>query len=100
GGGLALALRWIVFSIRCGVLQGLLALRDECRHVTTLLVAPLRRVALEIGSRATRDGLLARPDDIFFIRWEELPHVLMERDHDWRGIAFDRRRARERDERV
>jgi len=42
-------------------------MRDECRHVTTLLIAHLRTVTLEIGRRASDDGLLARADDVFFL---------------------------------
>jgi pyruvate,water dikinase len=99
-GRLAFGARWIVFSIVCDSLQRLLALRDECRHVTTFMVAHLRRVALEIGSRAVRGGLLARPDDVFFIKWEELPRILLERHRDWRGLALGRRRERERHERL
>ena len=99
-GRLAFGARWIVFSIVCDSLQRLLALRDECRHVTTFMVAHLRRVALEIGRRAVRGGLLARPDDVFFIKWEELPRILLERHRDWRGLALGRRRERERHERL
>ncbi|HUM16349.1 MAG TPA: PEP/pyruvate-binding domain-containing protein [Candidatus Nitrosotalea sp.] len=95
-GRLAFAVRWTAFSIVRDALQRLLALRDECRHVTTMLVAHLRRVALEIGRRATRNGLLASREDVFFLSWEELPRVLAERDHNWRAIVAGRRRERER----
>jgi pyruvate,water dikinase len=95
-GRLGFAARWLAFVIVCDALQRLLALRDECRHVTTMLVAHLRRVALEIGERATRAGVLAAPDDAFFITWEELPRVLAEPDRHWRDLARERRRERER----
>ncbi|HJZ70368.1 MAG TPA: PEP/pyruvate-binding domain-containing protein, partial [Vicinamibacterales bacterium] len=97
-GRLAFQLRWGVFSIMCGALQRLVGLRDECRHVTTMLVAHLRRIVLEIGRRAARDGVLASPDDAFFVTWEELPRILLEREHDWRGVALARRRERQRHE--
>jgi pyruvate,water dikinase len=95
-GWLAFRLRWSVFSIMCDALQRLVGLRDECRHVTTMLVAHLRRIVLEIGRRAARDGVLASPEDAFFVTWEELPRILLERQHDWRGVALGRRRERER----
>jgi len=92
-GRLAFAARWLVFRIVRDALQRLLALRDECRHVTTLLVAHLRRVALEIGRRATRAGLLRDTSDVFLLAWDELPRILVERDRDWRDLALARRRA-------
>jgi pyruvate,water dikinase len=99
-GRLAFAVRWTVFSIVCDALQRLLALRDECRHVTTMLVAHLRRVALEIGRRAAREGALASPDDVFFLTWDELPRVRREPDRDWRGLALRRRTERDRQARL
>jgi phosphohistidine swiveling domain-containing protein len=95
-GRLGFATRWLAFVIVCDALQRLLALRDECRHVTTMLVAHLRRLTLEIGERATRAGLLGTREDAFFVTWEELPRVLAEPDRDWRGLARQRRRERER----
>jgi phosphohistidine swiveling domain-containing protein len=86
--------------IVCGALQRLLALRDECRHVTTMLVAHLRRLTLEIGTRAAAAGLLARREDAFFVTWDELPRVLAEPGRDWRGLALLRRRERERHARL
>ncbi|HTO13648.1 MAG TPA: PEP-utilizing enzyme, partial [Candidatus Binatia bacterium] len=99
-GRLTFALRWAVFSLVCRALQRLLALRDECRHVTTMLVAHLRRVALEIGRRASRAGTLADPTDVFFLTWEEMPRVLGEPGEGWGARAAERRRQRERDAQV
>ena len=96
-GRLAFAAQWTVFSIVCNALQRLLALRDECRHVTTMLVAHIRRVVLEIGRRASRAGTLADPNDVFFLTWEEIPRILAERDGAWRAVTADRRRQRDRD---
>src|SRR5262249_5184203 len=84
-GRLAFAWRWVVVAIVCRALQRLLALRDQCRHVTTALVAHLRRVALEIGRHAAQAGLLSRVDDVFFLTFDELSRVLTEPDRDWRA---------------
>jgi rifampicin phosphotransferase len=94
------AVQWMVLSVVCTALQRLLADRDENRHVTTLLVAHLRRVALEIGHRAARDGRLAVPDDVFFVLWDELPTLLADRDRDWRPVVAERRREQARYETV
>ena len=88
--------RWMVLSIVCGALQRLVGQRDENRHVTTMLVAHLRRLALELGRRATRDGRLAAADDVFFVEWDELPTLLVDRDRDWRSVIAERRRERAR----
>jgi len=95
-GRFAFAARWCVFHSVCEALQQLLALRDECRHVMTFMVAHLRRLALEIGRRATRQGRLATPDDVFFLTLDELPRVLIDRGVDWRGVTRDRRVERSR----
>jgi rifampicin phosphotransferase len=90
------AWRRSVFAIVCGALQRLLALRDECRHVTTMMVAHLRRVALEIGRRAARDGVLSTAQDVFFLTFDELPRVLTTPGSGWRAITHGRREERER----
>jgi pyruvate,water dikinase len=89
-----------VFSLACGALQQLVALRDECRHVTTMLVAHLRRLAMEIGRRASRAGLLTDPTDVFLLTWDEIPRILVEPDRGWRALAAERRRQREDDARL
>jgi phosphohistidine swiveling domain-containing protein len=94
-GRLAFTVRWAAFSIMRGALQRLLALRDECRHVMTMMVAHLRQISLEIGRRATSQGLLASADDVFFLHWEELPRILVDRQPDWRDITRRRRSERE-----
>ena len=96
-GHLAFMTQWALFRIMCSALHRLLALRDECRHVTTMMVAHLRRVALEIGRRASRDRVLADATDVFFLTFDEMPRVLVERDGAWRLLAADRRRQRARD---
>jgi phosphohistidine swiveling domain-containing protein len=88
---LGFAARWAAFSGVCHALQRLLAMRDECRHVTTLLLAHLRRVTLEIGGRASRQGLLGSVDDVFFLEWDELPRVLIDKGAGWRDVVVRRR---------
>jgi rifampicin phosphotransferase len=92
---LAFRWRWLAFSIVCNALQRLLALRDQCRHVTTALVAHLRRLALELGRRAVDARILSRPDDVFFLSFDELPRLLIEPQRDWKAVALARRRERD-----
>jgi rifampicin phosphotransferase len=87
--------RRLLFSIVCSALQRLLGQRDENRDVTTLLVAHLRRIVLEIGRRAAAAGVLEKRDDIFFVLWHQLPQVL-DGDRNWRQVIRDRRREHDR----
>jgi len=96
-GWVAFGWRWLAFSIVCRALQRLLTLRDQCRHVTTALVAHLRRVALELGRRAVDARLLSRPDDVFFLTFCELPRLLIEPERDWKAVVLARRRERDQD---
>jgi phosphohistidine swiveling domain-containing protein len=96
-GRLGFATRWTVFRIVCDALQRLVALRDECRHVTTMMVAHLRRLVLEIGRRATREGTLADATDAFFLTWDEVPRVLLDTGGAWRALAAEQRCQRARD---
>jgi pyruvate,water dikinase len=88
---------WTGFSTVCAALQKLIALRDENRHVMTLMVTHLRRAAREVGRRAARAGLLASADDVFLLRFEELPRILVEPRRDWRRLVAERAREREHD---
>jgi rifampicin phosphotransferase len=89
-----------ILSVVGGALQRLVAQRDENRHVTTLLVAHLRRIAQEMGHRAARAGHLATADDVFFVRWDELPGLLAAPGRNWRALIAERRRERAGNETV
>jgi rifampicin phosphotransferase len=99
-GRLGFVARWTTFRIVCSALQHLLALRDECRHVTTMMVAHLRRLVLEVGQRACRAGSLRDRTDVFFLTWDEVPRLLTERDRAWGTLAANRRQQCERDAQV
>ncbi len=94
-GAFGFRIRWWLFSTVCDALQRLCALRDECRHVTTMLVTHLRRVTLEIGRRATRAGVLDAPDDMFFLELDEIRRVLIDGNGGWRTVARARRQERD-----
>ena len=97
---LTFVLQSAILSVVGGALQRLVAQRDENRHVTTLLVAHLRRIAQEIGHRAARAGHLATADDVFFVLWDELPGLLAAPRRDWRALVAERRRERAANETV
>jgi phosphohistidine swiveling domain-containing protein len=99
-GGLGFVARWTAFRVVCNALQHALAVRDECRHVTTMMVAHLRHLVLEVGERARRAGSLRDRTDVFFLTWDEVPRLLTERDRAWGTLAANRRHQRERDAQV
>jgi rifampicin phosphotransferase len=99
-GRLGCVARWTALRIVCNALQRLLALRDECRHVTTMMVSHLRRLVLEVGERARQSGSLRDRTDVFFLTCDEVPRLLTERGRAWGTLAANRRQQRERDAQV
>jgi len=81
--------------VSCAARPPLIALRDECRHVTTMMLPSAARGA---GNRTTREPRwrAGGSHDVFFLTCDEMPRVLIERDGPWRLQAADRRRERER----
>lgn len=68
--------------------QASIGLRERARLKQALLYARLRRVVLALGERFAARGLLERPDDVWFLGWQELEALAL-------GGALDPRGARE-----
>jgi hypothetical protein len=99
-GRLGFVARWAALRIASNALEHLLVLHDECRHVTTMMVAHLRRLMLAVGERARWAGSLRDRTDVFFLTWDEVPRLLTERDRAWGTLAANRRQQHERDAQV
>jgi pyruvate,water dikinase len=70
--------RWLfTFLVRTG--RRGLAQRENVKNDGVRLVAVVRRIALEAGRRLVARGALSRPDDVFYLRLEELGPVLLGR---------------------
>jgi pyruvate,water dikinase len=76
-------LRWLPWPNRATVVPRLIAathaaiaLRERARLKQALLYNRLRRIALEIGTRLVRTGMLAARDDVFFLTVPELDELL------------------------
>jgi len=70
--------RWLfTFLVRAG--RRGLAQRENVKNEGVRLVAVVRRIALEAGRRLAARGALGRPDDVFYLRLEELGPVLLGR---------------------
>src|SRR5262249_28326108 len=86
GWALAPALDRLVASSRRFV-----AFRENSHYFLFMPNAVIRRLALELGRRFLVNGLLDRPDDIFFLRVDEIRSLLNDRNQDVRSIVRRRR---------
>ena len=59
--------------------------------------AHVRLVLIAIGRKLVEDGRLDQPDDVLFLRYNELRMLIGERRRDRRARRSSRRRRRERD---
>jgi pyruvate,water dikinase len=78
-------------------MRALAGLRETPKWTIVRVLGVVRRMMLESGEELAAAGVLARPDDIFFLRFEELEAF----GNDERGMMKDewRRRTGENDER-
>ena len=67
--------RWL-FALLVRISRRGLAQRENVKNEGVRLVAVVRRIALEVGRRLVERGLLSRPDEVFFLRLEELGPAL------------------------
>lgn len=65
---------------------------DHNYWIDRMLHSKMRAFVLRVGSRMTRDHILAAPDDIFFLHFEEVPEVLRE-GAQLQGMVNERRAA-------
>ncbi len=68
-------LRALAFGQLQRATAGALALRERSRLKQALLYRCLRRIALALGARWHDAGLTDAPDDVFFLRWQEILEV-------------------------
>jgi len=76
---LAVPQRWLFDYLVRQSQQGL-ALRENLKSEGIRLIALIRRIVLESGTRLARRGVLSQADDVFFLRLEEL-EALQRGDH-------------------
>ena len=71
--------RWL-FEKTVGWVQRMTPLREEGLADLGLGWPRLRQMLLEIGRRGVESGLLDRPDDIFWLRWDEVGMAVLALD--------------------
>lgn len=57
-----------------------IAYRESQRYALDFILTEMRHLMNEIGVRLARRGILARPDDIYFLEWSELQALWVQRD--------------------
>jgi len=86
--------RWSARRIRA-----LLGLRESPKFTFIRLLGILREEMLKIGQELAASGLLASPDDIFFLHLEEIKALAAGERQDWRGLVAERREENRREKR-
>jgi len=84
-------IRRLVFQALLRRAQQGLRLRETGKSVAVRSITFLRRILLDLGDRLARRGVLGRPDDVFFLRLDELPAVVAGRGSG--GGGFDPRKV-------
>jgi len=72
------------------LVRSLAPMREHPKWAIVQIADAVRRLALDAGAALTDAGRLARPDDVFFLQWEELEGALAS-DDDLRAVVAERR---------
>jgi pyruvate,water dikinase len=84
-------------------MRALAGLRETPKFTIIRLMGIVRRMLLESGAELAEAGVLARPDDIFFLHFVELQALATGHDpqsaisDEWRTLVSERRRAYDRE---
>ena len=88
------------FLRRLASYERFLALREENRYHTVMVITLARRVYLEIGRRFAEMGILEKQHDIFFLTVPEVQSLLAGEGNDFKNIVNERKSERERNSRL
>ncbi|HSR31957.1 MAG TPA: PEP-utilizing enzyme, partial [Anaerolineae bacterium] len=80
-------------------MRALAGLRESPKFWAVRVMGLVRAALLDSGRVLVEDGLLARPDDLFFLRLAELQALAAGVERDWLGLVQERRRAYAREQR-
>ncbi len=77
-----------------------LALREENRYHTVMVITLARRGYLELGRRFTERGVLEKQFDVFFLTVPEVQSLLSGEKNDFKNIVNERKSEREMNSRI
>jgi pyruvate,water dikinase len=80
-------------------MRALIGLREAPKFAVIRIFGVMRQALLVDGTRLAADGVLSRPDDVFFLRIRELEALAAGAERDWAALAQDRRQSAEREKR-
>jgi pyruvate,water dikinase len=78
-------------------MRALIGLRETPKFVIMRLFGLMQDALLADGARLADEGVLARPDDVFYLRMHELKDLAAGERRDWRAVVQERRQAVERE---
>ena len=82
-----------------GRVRALAGLREAPKFAAVRAFSSMREGLLISGADLSREGVLERPDDIFFLRLSELQAIAEGQRGDWKALAAPRRQEYEREKR-
>ena len=72
-------------------------MRESPKFAVIRLFGLVREAMLADGQALVKDGVLDRPEDVFFLHMAELEALAAARQRDWAALVRERRRAYERE---
>ena len=89
----------LVIRLAARRMRALAGLRESPKFTGIRMFGVVRASLLDAGHELTTRGVLECPDDIFFLRLEELKSITAGETGDWRSAVRERRRAYAREQR-
>jgi pyruvate,water dikinase len=77
----------------------LMGLRESPKFFIIRLMGIIRNELLDSGREFTSQGLLEQPEDVFFLRFQELQALANQEPRDWKSLIAERRAIYERENR-
>jgi len=78
-------------------MRALVGLRESPKFAIIRRFGLVREAMLADGQALVKDGVLDRPEDVFFLHMAELEALAAARQRDWAALVRERRRAYERE---
>jgi len=91
-------LRWAIFRWLYRRLCRSLSLREANRHHLMYFTATVRHLMLLIGQHFVTRGMLATPNEVFFLTPDEIRLLVLDHGQDWKDLISGRRSERARNE--
>jgi pyruvate,water dikinase len=95
GGGL----KQRIVRTLAGRIRMLMGLRESPKFFIVRLMGIVRSELLASGDEFAREGIIERPEDLFFMHFDELQALASHEQRDWKSLVAERRAIHERENR-